>query len=190
MHYSDYARIGLSLAIMAGTDLKFVGCRQTLDLQNYTESESPASDGPQSCKNGEKQCELADGTKQCVAMDNPKWGCAMADCLPCALPHAVSICDRTGQCAVAACESGFGNCDKDRPGCEVNLNEDDLNCGHCDHPCPHSVAHGEGGCGAGRCVVTYCEAPFDDCNGYLDDGCEVDLEAANQECGGCGAVCP
>jgi len=89
------------------------------------------------CVLGQKSCGGI-----CVSALDPAVGCSAADCKPCALPHAKNTCVQ-GQCAIEACEEGFGNCNATRAdGCEVDLRSAPRQCG----PCPVD--------GAGVCVCT------------------------------------
>jgi hypothetical protein len=57
-------------------------------------------------------------------------------CVPaCMLANAASACVG-GVCAVTTCDSHFGDCNAlPGDGCEINLNNDDSNCGGCNKPC-------------------------------------------------------
>ena len=92
-------------------------------------------------------------------------------------------------CTVGVCAPGFANCDGAvHNGCEVDLKNDNANCGRCGGLCgpgPHSSA----ACAASVCVVT-CEPPFADCNRAVIDGCEADVTSDVVNCGRCGLVCP
>jgi len=53
----------------------------------------------------------------------------------CALPSAINSCV-AGQCRIASCKAGFGDCDKNQgTGCEANLKTDPANCGACGAAC-------------------------------------------------------
>ncbi len=93
-----------------------------------------------------------------------------------------------GLCALA-CAPGFADCDgRSEDGCEVETRASASHCGACGAACP-AVAHGSPVCASGACRLT-CDAPFADCNGRSDDGCEVDTRASASHCGACGAACP
>lgn len=98
--------------------------------------------------------------------------------------------DNTFKCRIASCQSGFASCDADPSnGCEANLRTDVMNCGGCAMACtapPNMHATGAT-CGAGRCAAV-CERGFADCDGRIENGCEVDLTNASN-CGACGANC-
>lgn len=98
--------------------------------------------------------------------------------------------ENTFECRVASCQSGFASCDSDPSnGCEANLRTDVTNCGGCGMACavpPNKNATGAT-CSAGRCAAV-CAGGFADCDGNIDNGCEVDLSTAGN-CGACGADC-
>ncbi|MBI5535744.1 MAG: SUMF1/EgtB/PvdO family nonheme iron enzyme [Deltaproteobacteria bacterium] len=93
----------------------------------------------------------------------------------------------SGTCAIQ-CNTDFGNCDNNAAnGCEVAFKTDMNNCGQCGHVC--STAHGTGACQGGICVMLSCATGYDDCNNTGDDGCEVNLNTDEGNCGTCGHVC-
>ena len=56
--------------------------------------------------------------------------------IACASPNGTPACVE-GTCAVAACATGFGDCDRAAAnGCEAELSADPLNCGGCGRACP------------------------------------------------------
>lgn len=64
----------------------------------------------------------------------------------CSAPNATMACTG-GNCVVAACNEGFGDCDNDPlNGCETSLNTD-ANCGTCGNVCPSGTS-----CNAGVCI--------------------------------------
>ena len=97
------------------------------------------------------------------------------------LPNAVPSCD-DGSCAIARCESGFGDCDERADnGCETSLGTLD-DCGGCDVPCSKKS------CAGGICTAADCDEGEGDCDG---DGasCETDLFGDPDNCGECGSQC-
>ncbi len=88
-----------------------------------------------------------------------------------------------------ACAANFADCNlnKQVDGCESDLRTDANNCGACATVC--SAAHIKQVCAASACSGD-CATGFADCNGNKQtDGCEVDTQTDNLNCGGCGNVC-
>ncbi len=76
----------------------------------------------------------------------------------CSLPNATPTC-ASGACAIAACNAGFADCDRNPAnGCEVNLATDVNNCGAC-----------------GARPEEVCDGRDNNCNGRADEGCPVSL---------------
>ena len=81
--------------------------------------------------------------------------------------------------------------------CGSNLLTDDANCGQCGNVCP-SFFQGlqmESHCVKGQCQSQCINGSptindFQDCNGIVDDGCELDIANDPKNCGACGAACP
>ena len=62
---------------------------------------------------------------ECVADDDPEFGCGSVTCQPCELPSAQAMCS-SGQCVVAQCNEGLADCDGDpATGCETDLATED-----------------------------------------------------------------
>jgi hypothetical protein len=73
----------------------------------------------------------------------------------------------------------------------VDTNVDPNNCGACGNGCPGAsddTANGGPTCAGGTCGYV-CYAGFADCNGRINDGCEVDIGKDPLHCGGCGTRC-
>jgi len=104
----------------------------------------------------------------------------------CALPSANAECS-DGDCVVASCAAGFGDCDRViANGCETRLNSLS-HCSICGAACaarPHSAPV----CRATGCGFT-CDVGYGDCNGDPADGCEVNLQTSQDHCGACGFAC-
>ena len=72
----------------------------------------------------------------------------------CDLPDAVEFC-LGGECGVASCEEGLGDCnDVDADGCEHDVTADPDNCGACDNECAEGAE-----CEDGECSACVLEAP-------------------------------
>lgn len=69
----------------------------------------------------------------------------------------------------------------------VDLQNDLSNCGACGQAC--NPAHADGACNSGVCQISACVSSFQNCNGNIADGCEVDIQADVNNCGACGVVC-
>ena len=83
--------------------------------------------------------------------------------------------------AACVCLAGFDNCDGDwTNGCEIDLMNDNSNCGVCGTVCINAT------CTGGVCV---CNPGFEDCDGDPLNGCEIDLMNDNLNCGVCGYDC-
>jgi hypothetical protein len=132
------------------------------------------------CPPGQKFC---GGT--CVGLDNPRFGCASADCYQCDPDRyaptgsfSTVACGAGGACEIVTCRPGQADCDGDpKTGCETSLLRP-ANCGACGHAC----AAGEL-CAAGACVAA-CPAPLVKCG----TSCQ-DMNAASS-CGACDNACP
>jgi len=112
-------------------------------------------------------------------------------------------CDPGQSCAVefltkaikCMCAPGQKNCGTaQNPSC-VDIASDPFNCGGCGISCNApfvatglKASHFVTACDSGSCSFG-CEAGWADCNGRLDDGCEVNTDFDPENCGGCGNVC-
>ena len=108
--------------------------------------------------------------------------------LACSYPHGSAACS-TGVCQLAACDSGWENCDGQAPnGCEVDRLTDPANCGSCGLVC--SYPHGLPECSGGSCLLDSCTAGWGNCDGQSPNGCETDLNTNPSHCSACDAACP
>ncbi|AKU94821.1 hypothetical protein AKJ09_01485 [Labilithrix luteola] len=87
------------------------------------------------------------------------------------------------------CPNRYGQVSKYR--CSTHLADDYANCGACGASCPNLPAelHMVEACVEGQCQATCSPQNFRDCNGIVDDGCEVDPQTDPDNCGGCGIKC-
>ena len=103
----------------------------------------------------------------------------------CALPNVnVQACSG-GACVVGGCATGFGDCDAVAAnGCETNVRSTDVaNCGGCGVRC--GFANAAATCMGGTCVLGACNTGFADCDGNPANGCEVNTQSDNVNCGAC-----
>ncbi len=85
------------------------------------------------------------------------------------------------------CEFPLADCNTvAADGCETNLGSNAEHCGECGHDC--SAPNAEASCRTGECRLE-CDDGFADCNGDEEDGCEVELETDESNCGACGREC-
>jgi hypothetical protein len=148
------------------------------------------------CVMGTCRLECADGFVDCDM--NPMNGCevdARADNMncgacgrTCSVRNAMAVC-RMGACAIDRCNSGFGDCDGDSTtGCETATSSNPLHCGRCGNECalPNVAEHG---CSMGACTIVACAPGFADCDRNPANGCEVNTDTSNTNCGACGRSC-
>jgi hypothetical protein len=103
----------------------------------------------------------------------------------CKLDQAIAVCSE-GECLIAACETGYVDCnDVAEDGCEATLDSVE-HCGVCRHGC--TFANGSSRCSDGTCELAECEMNFGDCDGSRDNGCERTLTTLSN-CGACGTSC-
>lgn len=106
--------------------------------------------------------------------------------------------ERGLMCVGTECPEGFTTCDSAIGyKCGVDLSRDPDNCGVCGNECLHYKSLHM----TSRCVSGQCELEcFNDmsipvlmdmrnCNGAVDDGCEVNVMSDPQHCGACGKQC-
>ena len=134
------------------------------------------------CGVTEKAC---NGT--CVSKNDPLFGCTDKGCTPCSLQHVAATC-AAGQCQLlGACESGWGDCDKNGAnGCEANLQTDPTRCGTCTTSCTYPNATPM--CVSGKCAIGPCVLPYGNCDGDDSNGCETTVNDI-QHCGSCTKGC-
>lgn len=90
-------------------------------------------------------------------------------------------------CAATACPAPHTTCPTSEFPCDVNLMTDADNCGACGVVCPAKRGNAEFACVQGACKMT-CLPGYADCNGVVDDDCEVKL-GSNGHCSKCGDAC-
>lgn len=107
-------------------------------------------------------------------------GACVGELIDCPFPNAQGVCVAAGMCgAPLTCDDGFADCNNDpQDGCEVQLGTLD-NCGGCGDACASGPNVASVGCNAGACEAS-CEAPFEDCDDDLSNGCEIPTGIPNQ----------
>ena len=104
-------------------------------------------------------------------------------------------------CVASECPAGRATCSVEgRPAykCETDLMRDSNHCGACDSACPtFEPIHMISRCVDAACVPECHTVPersgdedWRNCDGLVDNGCEVDVLANPQHCGTCGNACP
>ena len=147
-----------------------LGCLGTDCDEDDAETNSSASEV---CDNADNDC------NEIVDDGDPAVIC------PTGAQVAVSAC-AMGNCAVAECVPGWGDCDESaETGCEAPLSTPE-NCGGCAVGCAPNNAVAE--CPGGSCGIDVCLDGFGDCNGDADDGCETQLNSPTN-CGTCRRGC-
>jgi hypothetical protein len=122
---------------------------------------------------------------------------ACFDASPCTLDG----CDGKGSCyhirycedqgLVCCANSCSGDPTREDPTCCVDTSSDINNCGGCGITCTvDSAKHVAGVDCDGGCVITSCEANWDNCDNQYSTGCETDLLPTASHCGDCDTSCP
>jgi hypothetical protein len=169
------------------TDPQHCGsCTNACMLANATPKCTGLACAIASCTTGFKDCDgmAADGCETTIETNPGNCGSCGYKCM---LANAVPGC-AMGNCTVASCNAGFGDCNgMAADGCESDILTDPQNCGGCTNAC--TLANATPGCAMGNCTIASCNAGFGDCNMNPTDGCEVDFTSDNQNCGFCGNQC-
>ncbi len=87
--------------------------------------------------------------------------------------------------------SGAGSTGAVDPCAGIDTTSDPLNCGACGRTCV--LPHGQAACAAGSCALAACDLGFADCDGDVENGCEVknacdEGSACMTACGSTGAL--
>ncbi len=95
------------------------------------ESDAPASDDAGKATIDAAVCppdqKLCNG--QCVAIDNPAFGCTPTGCSACTVENATAAC-ALGACSVGTCDPGYAHCTTTGVACETSITTTSA-CGSC-----------------------------------------------------------
>ena len=109
----------------------------------------------------------------------------------CSVPngHVMTYGCTAGNCTIAACTSGFHDCDVIfSTGCEKPTDADVNNCGACNAVC--TAAHATPVCVNSACGIGSCDPGWGNCNADAADGGEANTTSTLSHCGQCNAACP
>jgi hypothetical protein len=101
------------------------------------------------------------------------------------IPPVITV--TTASPASGACSFGLTECRVFSTDYCVDLLTDVAHCGACRWHCP--LPNAVNGCRDGKCYIKSCTIGWADCNGLAEDGCEVDLDSDDNNCGKCGRIC-
>jgi hypothetical protein len=161
-------------------------CADCGDLCSFDHADALCVDGEcvmGECDDGWADCN-SDPADGCETQLGTLTDCAACDDL-CVFDNAQAQCV-DGECVMGACDDGWADCNLNPlDGCETPLGTVD-DCAACDDLCVFPNA--EASCVDGVCVMGDCIHPWADCNQNPDDGCEANLNSA-ENCGECGYAC-
>ena len=136
------------------------------------------------CNSGRADCNGLPGDGCETNTDNDESNCGVCG-LSCTNAHGSTNC-QSGAC-VATCNAGWDSCDGDpNNGCETSLTTLS-DCGTCGSVC--ALDNASESCASGSCALSACAAGFANCNGNIADGCEIQIENDESNCGACGVTC-
>lgn len=155
----------------------------------------------QSCATASQCCSLACSGGACVSscsngmQDGNETGVDCGgSCSPCPVGGgcvATNDCVQNAVCSAGqcVCAAGYSDCNGSPvDGCEVNTSADVNNCGACNNVC--SLPNAIQVCSASSCAIAACNMGYANCDNFTGNGCEVNTQASNANCGGCNVVCP
>jgi hypothetical protein len=159
------------------------GCGKICSAPNATTACVAGSCAITGCNAGTANCNglPADGCEVNTGSDPLNCGgCLQA----CSAPNATSGC-ASGQCTIAGCNAGWGNCNAVvADGCEDNLGNDVSNCGACGTKCSSLCASFVTAttCANAQCAITACTAGHIDIDGVCSSGCECAASSTSFAC--------
>lgn len=164
------------------------------DCNGLADDDPGNPEGVCGCNPGFLDCDgqVPNGCETYVSADVMNCGACGNEC---SFTDGLAICSN-GRCLLAGCDEGFFDCDfRQANGCETDIESDVNNCGFCGERCDdYGVLRNPDGssanrCDTGACVIDACALGFEDCNTDPYDGCEVDTQNEQFNCGGCGNYC-
>lgn len=102
-------------------------------------------------------------------------------------PDAVAPAPVVLQCPTSECSPRYTTCPDSKFPCDVDIQNDSAHCGSCDSVCPQGSSWTTK-CAGGQCRLL-CATNFADCNGKVEDGCEIETLGDPANCGSCGNAC-
>ena len=162
-------------------------CGMACMAQNAVLSCQAAKCQLQSCNQGFSDCDndALTGCESPTSRDLKNCGaCGVV----CPVPANATAQCSNGVCGLGSCMYGWADCNKNlNDGCETDVLQV-ANCGGCGLQCPVPV-NGVAACKQAVCAVGMCAAGFADCDNKFANGCEINVVADGNNCGGCGSVC-
>ena len=135
---------------------------------------------------GAASCTVSEKTPFIIGNDLAD-GSTSSGFVPAPEPDGGGRNELTEYCPSSRCPDGYTTCPDSTFRCDVNLKNDRSNCGECGHACPTGLSDTYE-CIEGKCVVV-CGTDRTDCDGIIDNGCEV-MPSDPLNCGGiCGNAC-
>lgn len=143
------------------------------------------------CVGSFRNCDNSPGNGCEANITNDESHCGACN-TPCTFSNGIADCNTsmTPSCRMTGCVGSFRDCNNNAglDGCEINISTNVSHCGNCGMPCNFQNATG-GTCGSGNCMVGTCNQNFANCNNNGRDGCEINLQTSNTNCGSCGHNC-
>ncbi|MFW5966399.1 MAG: fibrinogen-related protein [Persicimonas sp.] len=148
-----------------------------------------ACDDGEACIEGE--CEPSCGTgltecgDMCTNTDEDPQNCGECG-NECDAPENAYPGCAEGVCGFV-CEEHWGDCNDDRSdGCELDLYDNDDNCGECGNEC-EAGPNGSAFCNGDTCDIE-CDDGYEFCDDSIEEGC-TDTDTDGDHCGACGESC-